>query len=122
MEVDYMFFPAFEDTACSHHTIGPHLVYLNKLERKTEDRNMSKVFAELEEEDQQQLYLQMGVFYQNGGLLNSLTVGENIALPLEQHTDLPDVEEALVHRGGLRARIVETGTVGEGDSVGPISE
>jgi MOSC domain-containing protein YiiM len=41
---------------------------------------------------------------------------------LEQHTDLPDVEEALVHRGGLRARIVETGTVAEGDSVGPISE
>ncbi|MFP4622443.1 MAG: ATP-binding cassette domain-containing protein [Bacteroidales bacterium] len=34
--------------------------------------------------------LQMGVFYQNGGLLNSLTVGENIALPLEQHTDLND--------------------------------
>jgi len=33
MEVDYMFFPAFGDTACSHHTIGPHLVYLNKLER-----------------------------------------------------------------------------------------
>lgn len=32
----------------------------------------------------------MGVFYQNGGLLNSLTVGENIALPLEQHTDLND--------------------------------
>jgi len=51
--------------------------------------------AELEEEDQQQLYLQMGVFYQNGGLLNSLTVGENIALPLEQHTDL---DEELITR------------------------
>jgi phospholipid/cholesterol/gamma-HCH transport system ATP-binding protein len=55
--------------------------------------------AALEEEDQKQMYLQMGVFYQNGGLLNSLTVGENIALPLEQHTDLED---------DLITRIVET--------------
>ena len=45
---------------------------------------------ELEEDQQKQLYLQLGVFYQNGGLLNSLTVGENIALPLEQHTTLSD--------------------------------
>ncbi len=49
----------------------------------------------LEEKDQKQMYLQMGVFYQNGGLLNSLTVGENIALPLEQHTNL---NEQLIAR------------------------
>jgi phospholipid/cholesterol/gamma-HCH transport system ATP-binding protein len=55
--------------------------------------------AALEEEDQKQLYLQMGVFYQNGGLLNSLTVGENIALPLEQHTNL---NQELI------ARVVQT--------------
>ncbi len=29
----------------------------------------------------------IGVLFQNGALLNSLTVGENIAIPLEQHTD-----------------------------------
>lgn len=44
--------------------------------------------AEISEEEQKQLYLRMGVFYQNGGLLNSLTVGENVSLPLEQHTKL----------------------------------
>jgi len=55
--------------------------------------------TELDEGEQKQLYLQMGVFYQNGGLLNSLTVGENIALPLEQHTNLNDE---------LIARIVQT--------------
>lgn len=43
---------------------------------------------ELDEESQKAHYLKLGVFYQNGGLLNSLTVGENIALPLEQHTNL----------------------------------
>ncbi|MGQ1890789.1 ABC transporter ATP-binding protein [Thermophagus sp. OGC60D27] len=46
--------------------------------------------ADLNEEDEMQFYLKLGVFYQNGALLNSLTVGENIALPLEQHTNLPD--------------------------------
>ena len=42
----------------------------------------------LDEETKTELYLQMGVFYQNGALMSSLTVGENIALPLQQHTNL----------------------------------
>lgn len=62
------------------------------------DRNIT----ELEEKDQKSLYLQLGVFYQNGGLLNSLTVGENISLPLEQHTDLNDKLIALVVRTKLQ--------------------
>jgi phospholipid/cholesterol/gamma-HCH transport system ATP-binding protein len=45
----------------------------------------------LTEKEQLDLYLKMGVFYQNGALLNSMTVGENIALPLKQHTKLPDI-------------------------------
>ena len=32
-----------------------------------------------------------GVLFQGGALLNSLTVAENVGLPLEQHTDLPAV-------------------------------
>jgi len=31
----------------------------------------------------------IGVLFQNGALLNSITVGENVAIPLEQHTNLP---------------------------------
>ncbi len=35
-------------------------------------------------------YLRMsGVLFQNGALLNSITVSENVAIPLEQHTKLP---------------------------------
>jgi phospholipid/cholesterol/gamma-HCH transport system ATP-binding protein len=45
--------------------------------------------AEIEEEDELEFYLKLGVFYQNGALLNSLTVGDNVALPLEQNTNLP---------------------------------
>lgn len=53
--------------------------------------------ANLEEEAQIKMYLKMGVFYQNGALLNSLTLGENISLVLEQHTQLPaDIVEQMV--------------------------
>jgi len=31
----------------------------------------------------------VGVLFQNGALLNSISVGENISIPLEQHTNLP---------------------------------
>jgi phospholipid/cholesterol/gamma-HCH transport system ATP-binding protein len=49
---------------------------------------LDKDINKIDESEQKQLYLQMGVFYQNGGLLNSLTVGENVSLPLEQHSNL----------------------------------
>jgi len=41
-----------------------------------------------DEEELKPLRLAAGVLFQNGALLNSLTVGENIAIPLEQHTRL----------------------------------
>ncbi|MGM0376212.1 MAG: ABC transporter ATP-binding protein [Bacteroidota bacterium] len=54
--------------------------------------------AEIEEDDELDFYLKIGVFYQNGALLNSLSVAENVALPLEQHTSLPKkIIEDMVH-------------------------
>lgn len=54
--------------------------------------------SQLTEHEQQKLYLSMGVFYQNGALLNSMTVGENVALPLAQHSNLPqDIIDDIVH-------------------------
>jgi len=50
---------------------------------------LGRNLAELNEDEQIDLYLQMGVFFQECALMNSLTVEENVALPLEQHTDLP---------------------------------
>ncbi len=51
---------------------------------------LDKDISDLSEDEQKKLYMRMGVFYQNGALLNSMTVGENVALPLKQHTNLPD--------------------------------
>ena len=44
--------------------------------------------TELEDEDVEDVLQNVGVMYQNGALLNSLTVGENVALPLEMHTKM----------------------------------
>ena len=53
--------------------------------------------SQLDEKEEIRFYQQLGVFFQDGALLNSLTVGENIALPLEQHTNLPpDLIEKIV--------------------------
>ena len=39
-----------------------------------------------------QLFRRFGVLYQSGGLWSSLTLAENVALPLEEYTDLSPVE------------------------------
>jgi phospholipid/cholesterol/gamma-HCH transport system ATP-binding protein len=49
---------------------------------------LGRDISHLKEDEQIRLYLKMGVFFQDGALLNSLTVAENVALPLEQHTNL----------------------------------
>lgn len=46
--------------------------------------------AELGEAAYNRALLRLGVLFQSGALLNSLTVYENLSIPLEQHTRLPD--------------------------------
>jgi phospholipid/cholesterol/gamma-HCH transport system ATP-binding protein len=46
------------------------------------------------------LLRRVGVLFQNGALLGSLTTAENVALPLEMHTELPQpvITEIVQHR------------------------
>ena len=74
-------------------TVLKHLLGLYPVERGYVSV-LNKDVAHLKEYEQIDLYLQMGVFFQNGALLNSLTVAENVALPLEQHTNL---SKKLIH-------------------------
>lgn len=46
--------------------------------------------AQLSPEESLQVRRRMGVLFQDGALLGSLTLAENIALPLHEHTDLSD--------------------------------
>jgi phospholipid/cholesterol/gamma-HCH transport system ATP-binding protein len=51
----------------------------------------------------------IGVLFQNGALLNSITIAENVAIPLEQHTDLPsEIIKRLVQ---VKLNLVELGNV-----------
>ncbi len=83
-------------------TVLNHLLGLLPIEKGTVSL-LGKNVATLREVEQVALYLQMGVFYQNGGLLNSLTVAENVALPLNQHTNLPQdlIDEIVFMKLGL---------------------
>lgn len=53
-----------------------------------------KIFGtEIADQDEPQtveILKKVGVLFQNGALLGSITVGENVALPLQMHTTLPD--------------------------------
>ena len=60
-----------------------------------------KLFGEeitmMKERELERLRLRFGMLFQSGALLASLTVGENVALPLLQHTDKPpDAIEGIV--------------------------
>jgi phospholipid/cholesterol/gamma-HCH transport system ATP-binding protein len=49
---------------------------------------LGKEMAEIEEEKLEDVLRDVGVMYQHGALLNSMCVGENVALPLEMHTSM----------------------------------
>jgi len=49
---------------------------------------LGQEMTEIEEEELETVLRDVGVMYQYGALLNSLTVGENVALPLEMHTSM----------------------------------
>lgn len=84
-------------SGCGKTTVLKHLVGLYPVQQGSVTVLGNDVSI-LGEKAQQALFLQMGVFYQNGALLNSMTVAENVALPLEQHTRLPQtIIDNLVH-------------------------
>jgi phospholipid/cholesterol/gamma-HCH transport system ATP-binding protein len=54
--------------------------------------------TEMDEDEFDEIISRVGMLFQNSALLNSLSVYDNISIPLEQHTDLP-------HH--LRTRIIQ---------------
>ncbi|MFC1693371.1 ABC transporter ATP-binding protein [Candidatus Latescibacterota bacterium] len=68
-------------------------------------RLLGQEMTDLEEEEIEIVLRNVGVMYQYGALLNSLTVGENVALPLEMHTSLsPELRREIAE---LKLRQVE---------------
>ena len=50
---------------------------------------LGRQLVDMECDADAQVLRRIGVLFQNGALLGSLTVAQNVALPLEMHTDLP---------------------------------
>ncbi len=61
-------------------------------------------FAEADEETRKGMLRRIGVLYQNGALWSGLTLAENVALPIEQYTDLP--AEAVAEVVSLKLALV----------------
>jgi phospholipid/cholesterol/gamma-HCH transport system ATP-binding protein len=66
------------------HLIGAHKPDSGEIYLDGED------IAHLSERELQRVRRKIGMLFQGGALLNSLTVGENVALPIRHHTDLPE--------------------------------
>ena len=64
------------------HMIGSLLPDEGRVELLGQDLN------DLDEAGLNRLRLRFGILFQSGALFNSMTVGENVALPLREHTDL----------------------------------
>lgn len=73
---------------------------------EVEGRNL----FELDDDEQFQAMREIGMLFQQGAMLNSITVRDNVALPLEIHTDLPhDVIDEVVR---LKLELVGLGNAG----------
>ena len=70
-------------------TLLRHLLGLNHAERG-EVRVLGRDLCRMTEEEIDALRRQIGVSFQGGALFNSMTVGENVALPLREHATLDE--------------------------------
>ncbi len=76
-------------SGCGKSTLLRHMVgslFPNEGRVELLGRNLN----ELEERDLNALRLRFGILFQSGALFNSMTVGENVALPLREHTNLDE--------------------------------
>ena len=91
-------------SGCGKTTLLKNIIRLYK-PRIGSIRLLGHEMAELEDENIEEVLKNVGVMYQYGALLNSLTVGENVALPLEMHTSLsPELRREIAE---LKLRQVE---------------
>ncbi|MGH8048433.1 MAG: ABC transporter ATP-binding protein, partial [Chthoniobacterales bacterium] len=90
-------------SGCGKSTLLKHLIGLYPPmsgEIKIEGRDL----VSAEGDERQEILKRIGVSYQSGALFGSMTISENVQLPLEEYTDLPD--EALELIAWMKLRLV----------------
>ncbi|MGD9899827.1 MAG: ABC transporter ATP-binding protein [Calditrichaceae bacterium] len=95
-------------SGCGKTTLLKHLIGLLQ-PREGSIEVLGKNIVNMDDEEFNQLLKKVGVLFQNGALLNSISVAENISIPLEQHTNLsPELIEQIVR---LKLELVGLGHV-----------
>ena len=91
-------------SGCGKSTLLKHCIGLSTPAAGTV-KLLGEELATIEGREREQLLSRIGVLFQYGALLGSLTIAENVALPLQEHTDLsPEVIAELVR---LKLALVE---------------
>jgi phospholipid/cholesterol/gamma-HCH transport system ATP-binding protein len=75
-------------SGCGKSTLLRHLVGLQRPAKGKVLYNGGISFWDAEPEQQERIIQSFGILYQSGALWSSLTLGENVALPLQQYTKL----------------------------------
>ncbi len=75
-------------SGCGKTTLLKHLIRLY-LPVQGRIEIFGEEITSMDEPEFDALLQQVGVLFQNGALLNSISIAENVAIPLEQHTKLP---------------------------------
>ena len=75
-------------SGCGKSTLLRHLIGL-KPPAAGEVRYQGRSLWQLSESQREGLMRRMGVLYQSGALWSAMTLAENVALPLQQYTELP---------------------------------
>ncbi len=81
-------------SGCGKTTLLKHIIGLLKPVSGS-IKVFGKEITTMEDEDLDEILMKCGVLFQNGAILNSLSVGENVAIPLEQHSNL---DRELINR------------------------
>jgi phospholipid/cholesterol/gamma-HCH transport system ATP-binding protein len=78
-------------SGCGKSTLMRHMIGLKEPAKGTVNYDDTS-FWDAEPAERERLMRQFGILYQSGALFSSMTLAENIALPLEEYTDLKAVE------------------------------
>jgi phospholipid/cholesterol/gamma-HCH transport system ATP-binding protein len=78
-------------SGCGKSTLLKYLIGLKEVE-KGEIIYHGRSFSQASPKEKEEMQRTFGVLYQGGALWSSLTLGENVALPLEQYTSLSGKE------------------------------
>ena len=89
-------------SGCGKTTLLKHIIGL--LQPVSGNINVfGKSIIDMPENDFDEILKQVGMLFQGGALLNSMEVWENVAMPLQQHTDLSDdfIKELVMQKLSL---------------------